>query len=626
MVSSVAYAPDEILLALALGGALTLWLSPVIGIAVAVVIVVLVLCFRLNISAYPGGGGDYEIASKNLGVKAGLLVASALLVDYVLTLAVSLTVFADYFTAAFPVLAPFPVEVAIVGIAVVTFIGVRGWRGIRTLIALPTYLFLAAVLTTIVVGVIRVASGDVLGTEEAAATAQTQAATPAHALALVFIVLRAFSSGSVAVAGIETVSSAVPRFAAPRAKNAANTLLFTGITSAVMLVGLTWLAVQTHVSASFASASSGDAPTVATQSPVLGQVASAVFDGLPVIPFIILLLTALVLVAAGNTAVEGFPGLTYRLARDGFAPRQLATIGGRLTFSNGILVLAGAAVVLVFVTQARVTVLIDVYLVGVFLSFALGQLGMIRHWSKRIRRMVSSPARRSMQLRRVVNAVGFAIVTLVLAAVLVTKITHGAWITVLVIAALYALMGAVHRHYGRVDRELHADEDDRTARTLPPNTHAVVIVTGTHKPVLRALAFARATRPTKLSAVAVAVDEGASVQVQKRWQRMAIPVPLTVLDSPYRQLTRPVMKYIARLRSLAPHDLIVVYIPQYIVGRWWENLLHNQSVLRLKARLLFVPNVVVAIVPWRLKSFERNREQLIARTNDMDEDVWGAIS
>ncbi len=614
MLSSVAYAPDEILLALSMGGAVGITTAPWIGVAVGVVILVLVLCYRLNLRAYPSGGGDYEVAAKNLGDRAGLVVAAALLVDYVLTLAVSLTVFADYVGSLVPSAKPFRVEIAIVGILVVTVIGVRGWRAIRRLLAFPTYLFLLAVFATITVGVIEVASGAVPAAPVGAVPAGGSPG-PLHTLAVAFIVLRAFSSGSVAVAGVETVATAVPNFASPRGRNAGNTLLLTGVLSALMLVGLTWLAAVLGV-----RAAGGGAP-----DPVISQLAHTVFAGAPAVTFIVILVTAIVLLAAANTAVEGFPGLASRLAGDGVLPKQLATRGDRLTFSNGIFVLSAAAIILVIVSRARATDLIEVYLVGVFLSFALGQLGMMRHWTRRIRRMISGPARRRMMINRLINGLGFVMVTTVLVVVLVSKLTHGAWIAVVAMVVLYIMMGLVRRHYLRVESELEARPDDTAARTLPANTHAVVVVTDIDKPTLRALASARATRPTFVTAISVAVDEDAATALQRRWDAMALPVALTVLDSPYRELVRPVMNYIARIRRKSPRDLVIVYIPQYIVGRWWEHLLHNQTILRLKSRLLFVPNVVVASVPWRLRSFDRNRESLIARSADIDSDVLGPM-
>ncbi|WP_349828478.1 APC family permease [Brevibacterium litoralis] len=626
MLSSVAYAPDEILLSLAASGLVALTVSPWVGLAVGVVILVVVLCYRLNLRAYPGGGGDYEVATKNLGRKFGLGAAAALLVDYVLTLAVSTTVFAGYIGAAFPVLAPHRTWVAVVGIVLVMLVGLRGSFRARGVLAAPTYLFLAAVVTTVVVGTFRILGGDVPVAETTGFTVVPDpgANTLLVGLGAAFIVLRSFSAGSVALAGAHTVATAVPRFAAPRGVNAARTLVLTGGLSAFMLVGLTWLAQRVGVvyvadpQAQLVMPGGGAVAEDYRLPPVLAQLSEAVFSGAPLVSFLVLLVTALVLLVAANTAIEGFPGLASRLARDSFLPHQLATRGDRMTFTNGILLLAAAAAVLVVGFEARAPELIQLYLVGVFVAFMLGQLGMMKHWRARIRRMVASPTRLRMRVNLVVNTVGFVIALVVLGVAVVTKFLSGAWLALAAMVVLYLGMGLIHRHYTRVERELAPEEDESERRALPSNVHAVVVVTDVHKPTLRAISFARAARPTFLQAVSVAVDEDAADSLQKDWDDLRMPVPLTVLASPYRELVRPIMNHIGAIRQKSPRDLVVVYIPQYIVGRWWENWLHNQTVLRLKSRLLIVPNVVVATVPWRLRSFRRNRDALLRRAGDID--------
>lgn len=612
MLSSVAYAPDEILLALSLTSLLAVSVAPWVGVAVGAVILVIVACYRLNVRAYPSGGGDYEVASKNLGPRAGLVVAAALLVDYVLTLAVSMTVFAAYITTALPVLAPYRVPIAITGILLITLAGLRGSKATPVLLAIPTYLFLGAVFLTTCVGLLRVGTGD-------APQAQTADYTIAHSgvddeltlgLATVLIVLRAFSSGSVALAGVQTVATAVPAFRKPRGRNAGNTLLLSGLLAALMLTGLTYLASVTgvkYVDDPHLHLVRPDGSVVSAeyeQEPVLAQLAHAVFDTAPVMFYLVVLVAALVLLVAANTAVEGFPGLASRLARDGFLPRQLATKGDRLTFSNGILLLAAAAIVLVIVTRASATLLIQLYLVGVFASFVVGQAGMVLHWNKRLRLAIDHRARLRMRVNRVVNALGCVIATGVLLVVIVSKFLAGAWIAVAAMAALFLVMGAIHRHYRRVAAELAPDAEVGT-RTIPSNTHAIVVVNEIDKPTLRALSYARVTRSSQLEAVTVAVDEDAAEALQRQWDEMELPVALTVLDSPYRELVRPLLAHVQAIRRRSPRDLVIVYIPQYIVGRWWEHLLHNQVALKLRNRLLLVPNVVVVSVPWRLRSFSR---------------------
>lgn len=612
MLSSVAYAPDEILLALSLTTLVSITAAPWIGIAVGAVILVIVACYRLNVRAYPSGGGDYEVASKNLGPKAGLIVAAALLVDYVLTLAVSMTVFAAYITTAFPLLAPYRVPVAIVGIVVISLLGLRGSRARPVLLAIPTYLFLGAVFLTMIVGLVMVALGDVPQAETADYTIVHDAVTNQATLGLatVLIVLRAFSSGSVALAGVQTVATAVPAFEKPRGKNAGNTLVLSGFLAAIMLTGLTYLASVTGVKyvddphLYLVRADGSPVSAEYEQEPVLGQLAHTIFADTPIMFFIVVLVAALVLIVAANTAVEGFPGLASRLARDGFLPRQLASKGDRLTFSNGILLLAVAAIVLVIATRASATTLIQLYLVGVFASFVVGQLGMVLHWNKRLRLVIDPKARLRMRVNRLINGAGCIIAAGVLIVVIVSKFLAGAWIAVAAMAVLFIVMGAIHRHYARVASEL-APDAEIDSRTIPSNTHAIVVVNDINKPTLRALAYARVTRSSQLEAVTVAVDEEAAEKLQRRWNEMELPVPLTVLASPYRELVRPLLAHVFAIRRRSPRDLVIVYIPQYIVGRWWEHILHNQVAIKLRTRLLLVPNVVVVSVPWRLRSFSR---------------------
>jgi hypothetical protein len=313
--------------------------------------------------------------------------------------------------------------------------------------------------------------------------------------------------------------------------------------------------------------------------------------------------TALILVLAANTAFNGFPVLGSILARDGYLPRQLHTRGDRLAFSNGIITLAALAALLIYVYQAKVSALIQLYILGVFVSFTMSQLGMIRHWTRHLRTETDPAQRRTMVQSRVVNAVGFVMTGSVLVIVLLTKFTRGAWIVCIAMPVIYLVMQAIHKHYERVSVELMAGDEEPVA--LPSRVHAIVLVSKIHKPTLRAVAYARATRPTILEAVTVNVDEHSTAALTDDWDRRRIPVPLKVLDSPYREITRPIVEYVKGLGRSSPRDLVTVYVPEYVVGHWWEQLLHNQSALRLKTRLLFSPGVMVVSVPWQLLSSER---------------------
>jgi len=335
------------------------------------------------------------------------------------------------------------------------------------------------------------------------------------------------------------------------------------------------------------------------QSPVIGQLAATIFADVPILLYLVTVVTGLMLVLAANTAFNGFPVLGSILARDEFLPRQLHTRGDRLAYSNGIVMLTVGAVVLIVAFDAQVTRLIQLYIVGVFISFTTSQFGMVRHWTRNLRTEYSKEARARMQRSRVVNAVGFVMTGVVLVIVLITKTVQGAWITLLLMAILYLTMLAINTHYQRLSRKLRV-EDAQEARALPSRTHGVVLVSKLHQPALRAIAYARATRPNTLEAVHVAINDDDVVELRAQWDEFLVPVPLTILSSPFREITRPIVEYVRGLRRSSPRDLVVVFIPEYVVTHWWEQVLHNQSALRLKGRLLFMPGVVMASVPFQL--------------------------
>ena len=376
-----------------------------------------------------------------------------------------------------------------------------------------------------------------------------------------------------------------------------------GAIAMTMFAGITWLAVVTKVKVAETNEDLIGMPPGTEQKTVIAQVAQAVFSNFTPMFVFVSVVTALILVLAANTAFNGFPVLGSILARDGYLPRQLHTRGDRLAFSNGIITLAGLAGLLIYVYEANVSALIQLYIIGVFVSFTLSQLGMIKHWNRHMRDESDPAERGRMQRKRLVNGVGFCMTGTVLVIVLVTKFMQGAWIVVIAMPVLFLIMESIRRHYDRVSVELVAGDDESV--TLPSRVHSIVLVSKVHKPTLRALAYARATRPTVLEAVTVDVDDDGTARLIADWERRGIPVALKVLDSPYREITRPVVEYVRGLSRSSPRDLVCVYVPEYVVGHWWEQLLHNQSALRLKSRLLFTPGVMVVSVPWQLLSSER---------------------
>ncbi|MEI5010515.1 APC family permease [Streptomyces sp. PmtA] len=603
--SSVAYATQEILLVLTLGGLAYLHFTPWIAAAVVFLMTVVVLSYRQVVHAYPSGGGSYEVASTNLGPSAGLVVAAALLVDYVMTVAVSVASGVDNIISAVPALAEYRVLMALVFVGLLTAINLRGVRESGRAFAAPTYLFIAGMLLMCGTGLLRYLLGD----PPVAATAQYGIEpVPAEAnlvgLALVMLVLRAFSSGCTALTGVEAISNGVPAFRRPKSRNAAATMAAMGLIAVTMFVGVTTLAIVADVRIADDPCRLTGLPDCEdyTQRTVIAQLAASVFGGEGSFGFYyVQAATALVLILAANTAFNGFPLLASILAQHRYLPRQLHNRGDRLAFSNGILALAVVAGVLLWAYRANVTSLIHLYILGVFTSFTLCQTGMVLHWGRELRTETDPVLRRRHRTSRIVNGTGAVITALVLVIVLLTKFTQGAWLAVLAAAVLWVTMRSIRRHYDATSAEL-AVTDPHQELALPSRVLTVVLVSRLHKATLRALAYARATHPDRLEALTVAVDRDSAAELKRDWEEAGIDVPLKVLDSPYREITGPVLVYVRSIRRESPRDVVAVFIPEYVVGHWWENVLHNQSALWLKSRLLFTPGVMVTSVPWQLQS------------------------
>jgi amino acid transporter len=584
---------------------------------------VVVLSYRQNVHAYPSGGGDYEVATVNLGPRAGLTVASALLVDYVLTVAVSISSAAQYAASIVPAMRGHEATVAVTAVVLLTAMNLRGVRESGFWFAIPTYVFMVAILGMAAVGTFRALTGTLPVAESSQFATETQPAFEGGLMTLAgaFLLLRAFSSGCAALTGVEAISNGVPAFQKPKSANAAATLAMLGALAITMIMSILLLARQmgvvyvdeVHPERELTLGGQlGEAVGNGTvrfpdgteyHSPIIGQLASGIFDFASPLVWLVTVATGIILVLAANTAFNGFPVLGSILARDGYLPRQLHTRGDRLAFSNGIIGLALAAIVLIVAFDAEVSRLIQLYIVGVFVSFTMSQTGMIRHWSRHLRLETDPKVRAGMLRSRVINSIGLAMTATVLVVVLVTKFLLGAWIAILAMVALFALMRAIRTHYDHVSAELDLSQiDPAKARSLPSRVHAIVLVSKVHLPTMRALAYARAARSSTLEAITVDVDPEATEALRKRWEELDLPVPLKALHSPYREITRPILRYVKRIRRVSPRDLVVVYVPEYVVGHWWEQVLHNQSALRLKSALHFTPGVVVASVPWQLQS------------------------
>jgi amino acid transporter len=613
--SSVAYAPDEVFIMLSVAGASAYVWSWKIALAVALVMAAVIASYRQNVHAYPSGGGDYEVATVNLGRNAGVTVASALLVDYVLTVAVSISSGAQYAASALPFLSGHEALLAVGFVVVLAAMNLRGVRESGSFFAVPTYLFMVAILGMCLWALVRLLQGTLPDVESANLDIQP---APGYegaltTIGLLMLLARAFSSGCAALTGVEAISNGVPAFSKPKSRNAATTLLLLGLIAITMMISVIVLAkqmnlryVDPHDLERLTQADGAPLPGDFDQHTVIAQIAKAVFSDFPPGFYFVVSVTGIILILAANTAFNGFPVLGSILARDGFAPRQLGSRGDRLAYSNGILILAGLAILLIVAFDAEVTRLIQLYIVGVFVSFNLSQLGMIRHWTRHLRTETDAPTRRRMMRSRAINTFGLGMTALVLVVVLLTKFLEGAWIAILAMLTFFVIMRSIRQHYDRVEEELVIEDSDPF---LPSRVHAIVLVSKLHKPTMRALAYARASRPNILEAVFVDMGGGSSNTLVDEWDAQRIDVPLKLLYSPYREIIRPVVDYATEIRKANPRGVVAVYIPEYVVGRWWEHLLHNQTALRLKGRLLFTPGVMVTSVPYQLRGAERARNR-----------------
>ena len=602
-ISSVAYATEQILLVLGTAGAASfLGLAAPIAVAVAVLLAVVVASYRQTCYAYPSGGGAYVVSKDNLGRNASLTAAAALLVDYVMTVAVSVVSGVVAITSAFTSLAPYAVHLSVGFVVVLALVNLRGVKESGTAFAFPTYAFVVLTFLLLASGLFRALTGGI--PEAASAHLELEHTAQVGGVFTVLLCLRAFASGCTALTGVEAVSNGVPAFQKPKSKNAATTLLIMGALAISMFSGITALALATH-----ARAYPDGNPSV------ISQIAESVW-GRGVLFFAFQAATAGILILAANTAFNGFPTLASILAQDRFLPGQLRNRGDRLAFSNGILLLAGISAVLIVGFDANIEKLIHLYIVGVFTSFTLSQLGMVRHWRTELATSTDRNRRSAVRRSQLINGVGAAVTALVLVLVVAYKFLGGAYLAIGAMIVLFLLMRGIRRHYDAVSVELVPKP---AGDILPSRNHAIVLVSQLHAPTLRALAYAKATRPSDLIALTVAVDDGTDRRLQAEWDARQVDVPLTIVSSPYREVTRPVLDYIRRIHRDSPRDVVTVFIPEYVVGHWWEHLLHNQSPLRLKGRLLYEPGVMVTSVPYQLNSAHDNPINEANETNEFND-------
>ncbi len=577
-VSSSAYATEEILLVLVLVGSAHLNLVTPISFAIAALLVTVVISYQQTIRAYPGGGGAYSVASENLGRWPGLVAASALLTDYILTVAVSISAGVLAIVSALPELADYRVEMAAGLVVFMAIVNLRGLRESGTLFAIPAYLFIFGFAGMLALGLARLAFGDVAGS-------LTESGPPREAVAVsesltIFIVLRAFSSGAVALTGVEAIANGVTAFKPPEARNAAVTMRWMAAILATFFIGSAFLAMRFGV------------VPVEGES-VISQLGRISFGGDNFFYYYLQATTALILVLAANTAFNGFPRLSSMLARDGFMPHQFAFRGDKLAFSYGIVALAAIAIGLLVMFSADTHRLIPLYAVGVFISFTLSQAGMVRHWRETRERNW----RRSM----VINGAGAIATGVVAIIVATTKFTHGAWIILILIPAFVLLLRQIRRHYDSVHAELAFGAGEVPAAfTLPPDRPVVVPVGDYNRVVARALSYARGIS-TNVTAIHVSTEEGEDLtELEERWHKWAPDIPLVIIESPYRSFQAPFIAFIDALPVRANVPVTVV-IPDFVPAHWWQGFLHNQTAMRLRAALYFRPDTIVVDVTQQLE-------------------------
>jgi len=568
--SSVAYATEEILRVLMLAGPAALGFANPAAFSIAAILAIVVFSYRQTIFAYPTGGGAYIVSKDNLGETPALTAAASLLIDYILTVAVSIAAGVAALTSAFPAWQVNRVELALGFVGLLMVGNLRGIRESGRIFAIPTYFFIVTTLTLIGWGVWRVLAGDV-----AAAPVLEPAATSFQPFTL-FLLLTAFANGCTAMTGVEAVSNGVPAFQRPESKNAASTMLVMAVLSITMFLGITLLSRTYHL-----------LPT--DHETIVSQLARAVFGTRGVAYYAVQAATMAILVLAANTAYADFPRLASILARDGYLPRQFRNQGDRLAFSNGIVGLSVFAGLLLIVFGGDTHALIPLYMIGVFVSFTLSQAGMVMHW------------RRSRDPRRtrnaVINGVGAVVTAVVLVIVAVTKVFEGAWVVLLLIPSAILVFKVTRKHYDHVATQLSL-RGFATQRRL----HNTVIVPfgGLTRAVVQALRYAE-TLSDDVQGVYVDLESGPTEKIKLEWYMWGGRARLTVLESPYRSLLEPLLDYVEEMEQLRPDDYVTVVLPEFLPARWWQHLLHNQTALLIKGALLFRPNTVVVSVPFHLK-------------------------
>lgn len=611
-ISSVAYAADQMILTLAAAGASALAFSPWIGLGVAMVGLLVIGTYRYNINQIVSEG-DIQLVHRKLGALPSIIMGASSLMDYVLTVAVSMSSASSFLVALYPQIQDWRTHIAVLLIVALTLFALRGVQLLGKIAYWPLYVFLALLGATLIVGWIRAATGTLPLAESATYVIAPEYHDHAlEGLALVLLLARSFSAGVVAFSGVSTISNSVKYFRRPKKYNAAVTMMMMGLITSVLLVSLLGFAAATRVHMVHDTTRflfiDGHAPgEYFHQKPALYQVALAIYQGVPFFAQLLVFATVGVLIIASLTAFTGFPVIASSLADYQYLPVFFRSMESRGLYANGVLALSAFSIFLTTVFGSDVYSLIQLYIVGMCLSMVLVQLAVVRYRMRLLRITLAQMPRRALIRDIAVSVVGVVVTAAVLVIVVVTKFAAGAWLSLGMIALMVGGMVVTRRHYDAVDAALDIPlnaESVADVAALPSRVHAIVYVERVRRPVVRALSYARAGRPSTIEALTVNNDRAALEVVKKRWYALGIPVPLSVIDSPYRDTVDAVVSYIRRRRKKSPRDILVVYLPEFVVEHWWQRLLHRRTVRRLKQALLHEPGVMTATVPWAMHEDE----------------------
>lgn len=611
-ISSVAYAADQMILTLAAAGASALAFSPWIGLGVAMVGLLVIGTYRYNINQI-ASEGDIQLVHRKLGALPSIVMGASSLMDYMLTVAVSMSSASSFLVALYPQIQDWRTLIAVLLIVALTLFALRGVQLLGKIAYWPLYVFLALLGVTLIVGWVRAATGTLPLAESATYVIAPELETHSlEGLALVLLLARSFSAGLVAFSGVSTISNSVKYFRRPKKYNAAVTMMLMGLITSVLLVSLLGFAAATrvhmvHDTTRFLFIDGHTPGEYFHQKPALYQVALAIYQGAPFFAQLLVFATVGVLIIASLTAFTGFPVIASSLADYQYLPVFFRSVDSRGLYANGVLALSAFSIFLTTVFGSDVYSLIQLYIVGMCLSMMLVQLAVVRYRMRLLRVTLAQMPRRALLRDIAVSTVGVVVTTAVLVTIVVTKFAAGAWLSLGMIALMVGGMVVTRRHYDAVDAALDIPlnaESVADVAALPSRVHAIVYVERVRRPAVRALSYARAGRPSTIEALTVNNDRAALEIVKKRWYALGIPVPLSVIDSPYRDTVEAVVSYVRRRRKKSPRDILVVYLPEFVVKHWWQRILHRRTVRRLKQALLHEPGVMTATVPWAMHEDE----------------------